>query len=157
MHLISTFVRGAVREVFSTMLSMEVICDEEVDDQLLPPTSVGGVSGGVGFTGKMSGMLYLNLPVDFAKKCGGQILGSEELSDTEVNDVVGELTNMVTGNLKSKMADRGFNCTLSIPNVIRGGQISIDASQASIALYNVFTESASGSTITILVFARLKE
>lgn len=157
MHLISTFVRGAVREVFSTMLSMEVVCDEDLDDQLLPPTQVDGVSGSVGFTGKMSGVLYLNLPDPFAEKCGTQILGSETLSQSEVNDVVGELTNMVTGNLKSKMADRGFNCTLSIPNVIRGGQISIDASQASISLHNVFREPTTGTTITVLVFARLKE
>lgn len=157
MHLISSFVRGAVREVFSTMLTLEVVCDDSVDDQLIPPLQVAGVCGGVGFTGKMSGILYLNLSDQFAKKCASHVLGDGELSDGEVSDVVGELTNMVTGNLKSKMADRGFNCTLTIPNVIRGGQLSIDSSQASICLYNVFIETATKATIGVQVFARLKE
>jgi chemotaxis protein CheX len=139
------------------MLSVEVISDESIDDQLLPPTQVTGVAGCVGFTGKMSGLLYLCLPDDYAQRCAAQVLGGDQLAASEINDVVGELTNMVTGNLKSKMADRGFNCTLSIPNVLRGGEITIDASQASISLFNAFKDTTTGTPVSVLVFARLQE
>lgn len=157
MHLISSFVRGAVREVFSTMLSLDVICDESVDDQTLPPLEVDGVCGGVSFTGKMTGIVYVNLSHDVAVQCAKRVLGDGELSNSEVNDVVGELTNMVTGNLKSKMADRGFNCTLSIPQVLRGGNMTIDSAAASISLINSFRSEALGDPITVQVFARLEE
>ncbi len=39
--------------------------------------------------------------------------------------VLAELTNMFAGNLKSMLCDRSYNCTLSIPSVVRGDKISI--------------------------------
>ncbi len=156
MHVISGFVRGAVCEVFSTMLQLEAIADE-IDDASPPPINITGVSGQVSFTGKMKGSLYQNFSEKLAKMCACRILGSETLPDMEVNDVVGELTNMVTGNLKSKMADKGFNCTLSIPTVIRGTSISIDSHDASISLHNLFRITELNEILIVQVFARLED
>lgn len=158
MHIISGFVRGAVCEVFSTMLQLEAIADEG-DDASPPPIHISGVSGQVSFTGKMTGTLYQNFSEKLSVACAGRILGGNgaTLSEAEINDVVGELTNMVTGNLKSKMADKGFNCTLSIPTVIRGCQISIDSHDASISLHNMFRIAELDEVLTIQVFARLEE
>jgi chemotaxis protein CheX len=41
-------------------------------------------------------------------------------SDGDINDVMGELTNMVGGGLKSHLNDAGFFCCMSTPSIIRG-------------------------------------
>ncbi len=140
------------------MLNLEVSAQEIQEDAAHPPLEMNGVSGGVSFTGKMTGILYLNLTDNLAKVAANRILGDDpSRSNDEVNDVVGELTNMVTGNLKSKMADRGFNCVLSIPTVIRGLKISIDSLQPSVTLTNTFTVPEVNETLHISIFARLEE
>jgi CheY-specific phosphatase CheX len=50
----------------------------------------------------------------------------EELGAAEVNDVVGELSNMIGGNFKSRLNDAGFSCSLSVPTVVRGDHLQID-------------------------------
>jgi len=157
-HIISTFARAAAREVFATMLNIEVAAIETEDDVAKPPIEISGVSGGVSFTGKMTGILYLNLTDGLAKAAANRILGDDPArSDEEVNDVVGELTNMVTGNLKSKMADRGFNCALSIPTVLRGLQVSVDNLQSPLSLTSSFNVPEINEKLNICIFARLEE
>jgi len=39
----------------------------------------------------------------------------EITGETEVNDVVGEATNMLTGGLKSWLCDAGSDCAVSTP------------------------------------------
>jgi chemotaxis protein CheX len=41
-------------------------------------------------------------------------------SDEEVHDVIGEVCNMVGGDLKSRPCDSGCTCALSIPSVTFG-------------------------------------
>jgi chemotaxis protein CheX len=43
-----------------------------------------------------------------------------------VNDVVGELTNMLTGGLKSWLCDAGADCAVSTPGIIRGSSFSVE-------------------------------
>jgi chemotaxis protein CheX len=158
MHVISGFIQGAVTEVFSTMAGLECQCDEQASDVLTPPLELTGVSGSISITGpKVSGVVYLNFPGEISQKVSQRIMGSDTpLSESEVNDVVGELTNMVTGNLKSKLADKGFNCQLSIPTVIRGKEISVDSNEAPLSLSNSFAIAELASSVTCQVFAKLE-
>jgi chemotaxis protein CheX len=48
-------------------------------------------------------------------------------SNANIDDAIGELTNMLGGNLKSRLADRGFPCVLSIPSVTRGKDFQIQS------------------------------
>ncbi len=44
----------------------------------------------------------------------------EELTDVaEINDAVGELLNIITGNFKSNLCDAGLDCRLHTPRVAR--------------------------------------
>lgn len=158
MQDITIFMRAAVLEVFSTMLSLDVTCDEQIPEECAAPFNLSGVTGSVSFTGKMTGTVYLNLTTELGAHCASQILGiDEKRGNEEINDVVGELTNMVTGNIKSKMSDRGYNCRLSIPIVIRGKEVSIDSSEASISICSFFKIASTGETFSVQVFARLEE
>lgn len=158
MHAISSFIRAAVPEVFSTMLEMKAR-PEESDQPVAQPISIDGVCGGVSFTGAMTGVLYLNLSDQTAKVSTNKVLGGSCLIDDDaVNDVVGELTNMITGNLKSKMADKGFSCRLSIPTVMRGHDVHLEAKEANLAIRNVFhLEGDTDETLTVDIFARLED
>src|SRR4051812_34728924 len=99
-------VASAVTSVFATMLNFPVVKEA-------PGAEIANgeahVAGSVGFIGPVIGVVYVYSTASFATKVTRGLLG---LKDTEpgtdmVNDAVGEITNMVVGNIKSKLADRG--------------------------------------------------
>jgi chemotaxis protein CheX len=127
-------IRRAIGDVFRTMLSMEAVLvkgTKEAGGEPWPPLHAHStndkphVVGTVGFIGEMNGLIYLYLPLDFARKCTKQLLGmtDAELDATGedcVNDAVAELTNMSVGGFKNSLCDAGFPCKLTIPSILRG-------------------------------------
>ncbi len=121
------FVSKAVVNVFSTMLSMQIELLPSDKDVTLPGQRVVGA---VGFAGKAMGVVYIHVTDDFAKAIAGKLLGMkpEELNGSaEVNDVIGEVSNMVGGNLKSSLCDSGLTCALTIPSITRGGDFQVES------------------------------
>ena len=115
-----------VRNIFDTMLSMDV---EAVEHQ--PPTDVNGVQivGSVGFGGTVLGSLNLHVGQEFAGLMAAAMLGTEidQIEDVEaVYDVIGEVCNMICGELKSRLCDAGLPCELSIPSITSGKNFQID-------------------------------
>ncbi len=51
----------------------------------------------------------------------------ETLGDNDVNDVIGECTNMLAGGLKSALCDKGYECAVSTPAIIRGTSFNIES------------------------------
>ena len=118
----------AVREVFQSMMSMDL---EDEAPAPLEPDAQGQIIGSVGFIGETSGVIYLYAGVSFAKVVTGQMLGLSEQevdSDEMVSDAIGELSNMVAGHVKSRLCDQGWTCTLTIPSIVRGQELSVEGS-----------------------------
>ncbi len=118
--------KSAANEVFATMLNMSVTF-EPPDQQL--QDSQTHVAGAVGFTGKFNGVIYLYSNLDFARKMTCSMLGltDDQIEGNEmINDVVGELTNMHAGHLKSRLSDRGHSCVITIPAVVCGRDFRIE-------------------------------
>lgn len=123
---LSDLVSGAVKEVFTTML--------EINAKPEPPDSPitngeAHVAGSVGFIGKLTGVVYIYASATFARRITSRMLrlGEAELDgDDMVNDVVGEVSNMVVGNIKSRLCDRGVPCVLTIPSIVRGNHFTIE-------------------------------
>lgn len=159
--MINSFVIAAVREVFKTMAQMNIDEASGSNGEETPqaPMKMEGITGGVSFTGRMTGTLYLNISDQLAKNVASRIMGGDTsgLDDDVINDVVGELTNMVTGNVKSRMTDQGYGCVLSIPSVIRGKDFTIDSPEQDLALNEGFKITDSGEEVKVCVFARLEE
>ncbi len=107
-------------DVFDTMLAMPAVL---VPNTTLPPFCER-VTGSVGFAGEnVTGAVYLHLSAAFANRVAAAMLGlppAERITENDVNDVVGEATNMLTGGLKSWLCDAGANCAVSTPAIIRG-------------------------------------
>lgn len=122
---IQLFITSQLQDVFETMFSTAVT-----------PNSRGGpeahsehVSGSVGYAGEaITGAVYLHLPARFATVLAACMLGTsvQEVTDGDVNDVVGEMTNMVTGGFKSWLCDRGATCAVSTPGIIRGNSFAVE-------------------------------
>jgi CheY-specific phosphatase CheX len=122
---ICEYMRRHLVDVFETMLSMQSV---HVPNETLPHFD-DRVTGCVGFAGeKVTGAVYLHLSAPFAARAAGAMLGLEpaDLGDAEVNDVVGEATNMLTGGLKSWLCDTGAECAMSTPAIIRGSAFAIE-------------------------------
>jgi chemotaxis protein CheX len=84
----------------------------------------------VGFTGRVSGVVYLYTTVRFAVRITRGLLGlnaSEAHNDDMVNDAMGEIANMIVGQFKSRLTDRGLPCVMTIPSIVRGSQFEIEA------------------------------
>jgi len=121
------FVTKTMTDVFDTMLSMNL---EQIDD------GSGGIDGGsqivgsVGFAGKVMGNVNIQVGGDFARLITSEMLGmkTDEIeSEEQVFDVIGELCNMVGGDIKSRLCDNGFTCELSIPSVTGGNDLKIES------------------------------
>jgi chemotaxis protein CheX len=120
-------VRTAVREVFETMLSLDL---EPQPAGTSIQNTEPHVVGAVGFIGRPNGIVYVYATANFARDITNALLGLAETdatSDEMVNDAMGELTNMIVGHIKSRLADRGMPCALTIPSIVRGTNFTIEA------------------------------
>jgi chemotaxis protein CheX len=121
------FLNGHLVDVFDTMLSMKAI--PAPDGQL--PAFAERMTGSVGFGGSaVTGAVYLHLSADFANQIAAKMLGlptEEKLGENDVNDVVGECANMLAGGLKSAFCDKGYECAVSTPAIIRGTSFNIES------------------------------
>lgn len=110
---------AGAREVFETMIFMDVRESDEQDQHPKGNTLLGSIT----FTGQMEGCLAICSSIACAKAIARNMLGlteAEELSEAEITDAIGEVTNMVMGSVKSRIQDRAGNLNVSIPTVIRG-------------------------------------
>lgn len=110
--------------VLRQMVQLEVqfidakIC---VGGQAAPPHDVTGV---IGITGDVAGFINLNLDESTAVSAANGMLGSDMTSiGPDVLDAVGELTNVVVGNMKTDLAGAGVKFDISIPSVMTGRQM----------------------------------
>ena len=143
-----------VPEVLMTMVSIQATPGTG-DLQAPQPSNLTGVTGAIGLSGKINGVVYTAFTEGLAKYVAEKILGGSA-SDQDVADVVAELTNMITGNLKSLLCDMGFNCALSIPSVVRGDEINVSAKNASISIRNSYAVEGSPDPLVVQVFAAVE-
>lgn len=123
---VASFMKQHVSDVFTTMASLEAVPTQESN-------GVGQeerITGGIGIGGEqIAGAVYLHMPLSLANHITRQMLGmdaTETPDECTVNDVVGELTNMLAGGLKSTLCDRGAPCAVSTPAIIRGAAFEIE-------------------------------
>jgi chemotaxis protein CheX len=81
----------------------------------------GDVSGIIGFTGSVTG----SLAVSFSEKCilkiVSNMLGEEfPMITRDIEDAVGELTNMISGDARKRLQSEQMTISASIPSVVSG-------------------------------------
>jgi chemotaxis protein CheX len=113
-------IRQATKDVFSTMLGIDV-GDGEASTETTPPEANDGVLSFIGLAGPLAGTGSLCCSAVMACRFCSQLLMTEAASvDEEVLDAMAELTNMVLGNVKTDLETDLGVIGLSIPTVIFG-------------------------------------
>jgi len=129
-HLVETL-RGSAREILETMVSLTPTSVDAHEETAA--TFHDEVIGLLGFTGTRSGTFVVRTSLRFAKQMAANMLMAqpEELEDfEEVSDAFGELVNMLGGNFKNDWVAGGNQMDLSIPTVIREGQVTVSSACA---------------------------
>ena len=124
---INARVSEAVIDVFDTMLSLELEPMEAVTAESLE--GIRNVAS-VSFAGDATGMVSIHAGDSFSREIAAGMLGMEVEKlegNEEIREMLGEMGNIVAGNLKSAFADAGFMCALSTPSFTSGTDFKIEA------------------------------
>jgi chemotaxis protein CheX len=82
---------------------------------------VYGVSGIIGLGGEATGAVVLNFPEAVAIATVGRFVGEEVSTITSgVVDGVGELTNIIAGDAKNRLLQKGYKFEIGLPKIVTG-------------------------------------
>jgi chemotaxis protein CheX len=82
---------------------------------------VYGVSGIIGLGGEATGAVVLNFPEQVAISAVGRFVGEEFTGITAgVVDGVGELTNIIAGDAKNRLIQKGYKFEIGLPKIVTG-------------------------------------
>ena len=120
-EFINPFINGALN-VMETMAFMKAKAGKPYLKK--GDNAVGDVSGILGLTGTNNG-LKGSLAVSFSEKAilkiVSNMLGEEHDNiDDEVRDAAGEITNMISGQARKELSEKGRSIEASIPTVVAG-------------------------------------
>ena len=116
------FVNSFLEGTISVLETMAHVTPKPGNPSLKKSRAAGGdVSGIIGLTGAVTGSLALSFSEKAILKIVSNMLGEEitEIND-DIEDAVGEITNMVSGVARKKLESLGFNITSAIPTVVAG-------------------------------------
>jgi len=120
---ISDVLLAGAKEVFETMVFMDIAEVPEPDRKIEDDAMLGSITFKIDFEGNMQGCLTICCSMSCATTIAANMLGmepTEEISEAEVRDAIGEVTNMVMGSVKTRVQDKVGNLQVSIPTVVSG-------------------------------------
>ena len=121
------YIDDAVITVFDTMLAMELYPSNRGADFKPGEPQVIGM---VGIAGGVTAVICLRVTETFAHRLTQAMMGigpDTAPSGSDINDVIGELTNISAGKLKSCFRVSGQPCNLSLPTIVRGHSIDMES------------------------------
>jgi chemotaxis protein CheX len=80
-------------------------------------TDVSDFTGVIGISGARKGAIYFTAPMELLRDFGSHILENEDLEDAEFYDLVGEMTNTISGNMREFFGTSFF---ISVPIILKG-------------------------------------
>jgi chemotaxis protein CheX len=135
--------------VISTMaqLDLKAGAPRKKNDEL----ARGDVSGLIGMVGPQTrGSFSITFDKSLALEIMRRMLGeAPETINEEVTDMVGEITNMVTGGAKRMLAEKGYDFNMASPVVVSGPSHTISHKTDSTKLLMPFESEYGRATIEI--------
>ncbi|MGR3311276.1 MAG: chemotaxis protein CheX [Candidatus Brocadiales bacterium] len=116
----------ATKSVFNTMVSIDLDSGTSFYKDERP---IGAdIMALVSFAGEHNGTISIFCSAGISLKIASNMLGMpmKEIND-DVKDAVGEVVNMIAGNVKTGLAETFGEMSLTIPLVITGDSLSITA------------------------------
>lgn len=123
---LAKYVIDATKEVFSTMVMMDLTDDYPLKEPV--KRFKCSITGMVGFAGTYSGVISMHCPANLAMKITSNMLGMEcDEVNEDLNDAIGEISNMLGGSVKQVLSKGGLDVKLSIPTVISGEDYTVNS------------------------------
>lgn len=115
----------ATKEIFTTMIMMEITL-EETQESHGPLTD--NITAMIGLAGTHKGVLAVHFPYAVALAITSSFLMMDvtEIND-DVHDAMGEIANMLGGNVKTILSEKGRDIDLSMPSTISGSEYSFQS------------------------------
>jgi len=115
----------SAKEIFSSMVMMEITVQEIVDHH---GTLHDTITGMIGLAGTHKGVLAVHIPYSVAMAITASFLMMDvnEINE-DVHDAVGEIANMLGGNVKTMLSEKGRDINLSLPSTISGSAYSFQS------------------------------
>ena len=148
-------VSGSVLDVFETMFSIKLEAVETVSETSL--TGVRNVSS-VCFAGDATGIVSIHVGTELSRRMAANMLGTEPEQiegESEIQDLLGELGNIVGGGLKSALTDTGLRCALSTPSFTTGSDFMIEA--LNLERYERFAFQAESHTVFVEMGVKISD
>ena len=113
-------VSDSVSSIFDRIFGVAPSYDGDDDSR-----NIGdGVVGIISFVGDASWILMLALPKDSAETLAEKFCGFEvDYSSPDMGDVIGELANVMAGDIVARMGVEGVKVAMSLPTVLRGQNV----------------------------------
>lgn len=113
-------------EIFTGMVMMDVSVAGAAMQKIGPLKQ--SITGMVGLAGTHKGVLAVHFPKHIALDVTSSFLGMDVAEINEdVQDAIGEIANMLGGNLKTILSDRGRDIQLSLPSTISGDEYAFSS------------------------------
>lgn len=133
----------AAREVFETMIFMDIETDSEAQPEVVGQAITSTINfkskgesdlvidgksmlGSVTFKGALEGCLSISTAQSCAECIAKNMLGMEPDEPLELNeicDAIGEVANMVMGSIKTRIQNIYTDIEVSIPSVVTGCEL----------------------------------
>ncbi len=116
----------SAKEVFETMVFMDLAECFDDEAKIEGSSLLGTITFRITFEGRLDGCMTIYCSTDCARAIAMNMLAmdpDEEISEAEVSDAIGEITNMVMGSVKTRVQDRVGSLDVSIPTVITGREL----------------------------------
>ena len=115
---INPFIEATVN-TFQTMCSLDVVREKIFLKG--EGAEMYGVTGIIGLGGEASGSVVLNFPAEVAIAAVSSFVG-ENYDDitSDVVDGVGELTNIIAGDSKNRLGQKGYSFDIGLPKIVVG-------------------------------------
>ncbi len=115
----------ATKEIFSTMIMMDIAFEEVINDH---GVLIDTITATIGLAGTHKGVLAVHFPNEVAMAITSNFLMMDinEIND-DVHDAMGEIANMLGGNVKTILSEKGRDIDLSMPSTIAGTEYTFQS------------------------------
>lgn len=115
----------STKEIFSSMVMMELSVKEVMNDHGVLHDTITGM---IGLAGTHKGVLAVHVPYTVAMAITSSFLmmDVDEINE-DVHDAIGEIANMLGGNVKTILSEKGRDIELSLPSTIAGAEYSFSS------------------------------
>jgi len=116
MHFNEEDLNRIITDIWTSILSFEI---EFVHDGVSLPKTERSMVGCIQIAGEWQGAVTLFCPASLVRKATASMfdMPEDEVSDDEMQDTLGELTNMTAGNINTLLPP---GCCISLPSVAEG-------------------------------------